>query len=78
VPLDEVTAAELSSLDPDLPRIELHDALVRLKDEQRDVIVLRFLSALSLRETATVMQKTEAAVYSLQVRALANLRKAIK
>jgi RNA polymerase sigma-70 factor (ECF subfamily) len=78
VPLDEVAPGDLSGMDPDLPRVELHDALARLKDEQRDVIILRFLSALSLRETATIMNKSEAAVYSLQVRALANLRKAIK
>jgi RNA polymerase sigma-70 factor (ECF subfamily) len=69
---------------PDLPQaggpddlidsIQLRTALEALKPEQREVIVLRFFVSLSIRDVAQLLGKSEAAVHSLQVRAIANLR----
>ena len=55
-------------------RQSLLDALKELPDEHRQVIELRIIVGLSVRETATSMDKTEAAVKMLQQRALKNLR----
>jgi len=52
----------------------LHEALASLTRDQADAIVLRFYSGYSTREIAGAMGKSEAAVYSLQIRALAALR----
>jgi RNA polymerase sigma factor (sigma-70 family) len=54
------------------------EAIIKLKDQQRDVVILRFSLGMSLRETAGVLNTTEAAVHSLQTRALANLRRRLK
>lgn len=49
--------------------------LAGLTVEQRDVIVLRFISDLSLEQTAVVLDKPVGAVKALQHRALEQLRK---
>jgi RNA polymerase sigma-70 factor, ECF subfamily len=59
-------------------RLDLMEAVLKLKDQQRDVVILRFSLGMSLRETAAVLNTTEAAVHSLQTRALANLRLRLK
>lgn len=56
----------------------LDRALKSLKDEQRQVILLRFFEDLSLQETAGVLGKTEGAVKALQHRALARLNELVK
>jgi RNA polymerase sigma-70 factor (ECF subfamily) len=53
-------------------------ALAKLDPSQREVVVLRFLVGLSLREVALTLGKTVAAVKSLQHRGLAALRVALK
>jgi RNA polymerase sigma-70 factor (ECF subfamily) len=55
-------------------RLDLIEAVIKLKDQQRDVVILRFSLGMSLRQTAGVLNTTEMAVHSLQTRALANLR----
>jgi RNA polymerase sigma-70 factor (ECF subfamily) len=55
--------------------VELLDAISRLTDDQREVIILRFVMSLSAHETALAIGKKEAAVYSLQVRGVNTLRK---
>jgi RNA polymerase sigma-70 factor (ECF subfamily) len=50
------------------------DALARLDPSQQEVVVLRFLAGLSLKEVALTLGKTVAAVKSLQHRGLAALR----
>lgn len=55
--------------------IEVRSALERLKPEQRDVLLLRFALGLPTRQVAQLLGKSEAATYSLQVRAAAALRK---
>jgi len=49
-----------------------------LTQDQRHVIVLRFLEEMSLRETATIMGKSVNHVKVIQNRALDSLRKALK
>jgi len=50
----------------------------QLTPDQRQVIQHRFLNQLSIRETARMMDKTEGAIKSLQRRAIAALRIAVK
>ncbi len=52
----------------------VNHALSQLDQNQREVIVLRFVIGLPLREVAGAVNKTEAAVKSLQHRGLAALR----
>jgi RNA polymerase sigma-70 factor (ECF subfamily) len=56
----------------------VHRALDRLDPAQREVVVLRFLAGLSLREVALTLDKTVAAVKSLQHRGLVALRAGMK
>jgi RNA polymerase sigma-70 factor (ECF subfamily) len=55
----------------------LRQALGRLTRDQRDVIVYRFFSDLTVRETARLMDRDEPAVRSLQARAIAALRRVL-
>jgi len=53
----------------------LRGALARLPDEQRDVVILRFIEGYSHQDVATVLGKSIVAVRQIQVRALLALRK---
>ena len=53
----------------------LLDAVRRLKPEQQECIVLRFLQGLSVAETSGVMGRSEGAVKQLQLRAVRALAK---
>jgi RNA polymerase sigma-70 factor (ECF subfamily) len=53
----------------------LADALTRLPEDYREVIVLRQLQGLSFAEVARAMGRSEDSVQKLWVRALANLRR---
>jgi RNA polymerase sigma-70 factor (ECF subfamily) len=64
-----------ASLEERIDSIELAAALERLTGTQRDVVVLRFYAGYSTREIAVAMRKREAAIYSLEVRAIAALRR---
>lgn len=57
---------------------ELHSALEQLTEEQRLVIVRRFLDGQSLSEVARQLGKTEGAIKSLQHRALAALGRVLR
>ncbi len=60
-----------------LERIEFERVWQKLKllnEQQRTVIVLRFLEGFSIAETASIMGKTDGAVKALQHRSLENLR----
>ena len=63
------------SLEERLDSMELARALEGLTDSQREVVALRFFAGYSTREIAAAMGKREAAIYSLEVRALASLRR---
>jgi RNA polymerase sigma-70 factor (ECF subfamily) len=53
---------------------EVKKALQKIKEEYREVIILRFVEELSVKETANVLGKTEGAVRVLLHRAIATLR----
>ncbi len=55
--------------------LDLFNAIRSLPDEQRQVIILRYLMGLAAQDVAGVIGKTQTAVYSLQARAMVNLRK---
>lgn len=52
----------------------LMQKLKLLNEQQRQVILLRFIEGMSIAETAKIMQKSEGAIKALQHRALENLR----
>jgi RNA polymerase sigma-70 factor, ECF subfamily len=49
-----------------------------LTEEQKQIIILKFVNDLSNKEIALILNKNEEAIRSLQYRALQNLRKTIK
>jgi RNA polymerase sigma-70 factor (ECF subfamily) len=53
----------------------LQQALLRLPDDQRDVLILRFIEGYSHAETADVLKKSVVAVRQIQVRALRAMQK---
>ena len=52
----------------------LRQALAKLNEEQRDVILLRFVSGMPISEVAHTLNKSEDAIKGLQRRALSALR----
>jgi RNA polymerase sigma-70 factor (ECF subfamily) len=59
-------------------RLDLQNALNRIPGPQRDVLILRFWVGLSTQEIADVLGKKPVAVYSLEARALASLRRRLR
>jgi len=55
--------------------LDLAPALGRLTDDQREVLVLRHFVGLTTAEIARLLDRQPVAVYSLEARALARLRK---
>jgi RNA polymerase sigma-70 factor (ECF subfamily) len=53
----------------------LQAALMRLPDDQRDVLILRFIEGYSHADAAAVLQKSVVAVRQIQVRALRAIKK---
>lgn len=79
---DVVAAADrLSPMDPEEPatlqRAAVDQILGDLSDDQRSVLLLRFLHQFTIPETATIMGKTEGAIRVLQHRALHALRRTL-
>ncbi len=58
--------------------LDLRRALAGLTGDQREVIALHYFAGFTLREVAGLLRKTERAVYSLQARALASLRRQLQ
>ena len=58
-----------------LERGQLQVALKHLTDEQRQVIVLKFIQGFDNRSVGKIMARSEGAVKSLQHRALGSLRR---
>ena len=57
---------------------DVRAAMNELTEEQRQVIELRYYGGLTTAEIAIAMEKTERAVYSLEVRALGALRRVLQ
>lgn len=77
VPLDLTLPATYDTAAEAVSRLEyrqLHAALLRLTEEQRTVVVHRFLLGYSGEETAAIMGKRAGAIRALQLRALQQLR----
>lgn len=68
-------AVATPGLELHIDQIVLSGAVETLKPEQRDVVVLRLVLGLSIKEVAQILNKSEGAVHSLQVRATRSLRK---
>jgi RNA polymerase sigma-70 factor (ECF subfamily) len=58
-----------------LDSLVLREMVRRLTPDQREIITLRFFAGLSTAEIARLLDKKEATVYSIQVRAVAALRR---
>jgi RNA polymerase sigma-70 factor (ECF subfamily) len=56
---------------------QLYQALQQLTDEQREVVLLRFINGHSIAEVAQMIEKSESAVKNLQIRALKSLHRLI-
>ncbi len=54
---------------------ELYKALGHLTEEQRQVVILRFIDGLSTAEVSYLLNRAEGAIRALQHRALASLRR---
>ena len=72
IPDTLLSAADL--FDRDLAADEIKTALSRLRDESREVIVLRYLEQREIEEIAAVLEKSEGAVRVQLHRALNELR----
>ena len=75
VGIDDPSAEK--SLDHTLTQQQLSGAFDGLTEDQRQVIVYRFLQDRSIADTARLMAKNEDAIKQLQVRALRNMRKVL-
>jgi len=67
----EAPEHETSTVD----RLVLTSVLEKLKDEHREVLILRFMLDLPSKEVARLLGKNQLATYSLQVRALSAARR---
>lgn len=70
---DVITPAVDEEVLAGLTAAEVHAAIARLSDSQRQCITLRFLKGLSVIETADAMGKHEGAIKTLQYRATLTL-----
>lgn len=57
---------------------DLYRAVEHLPDEQREVVILRFIEGYRVKEAAEIMGRSPGAVRALQHRAMVSLRKALR
>lgn len=72
--IDKVSGAELE-MAGELERQELLELIARLPENQRQVIILKFIEGLDNFESGQIMGKSQGAIRVLQMRALAALRR---
>jgi RNA polymerase sigma-70 factor (ECF subfamily) len=65
----------IDTTDGQVENIALAQALQKLTHDQREAVTLTFVLGLPVKEAAALLGKKEATVYSLQAKAMANLRK---
>jgi RNA polymerase sigma-70 factor (ECF subfamily) len=75
-PGSEEPSAELQAMHS-IGRQSMLEMIEDLSEDQREVLTLKFVFGFSNGEVATILEKTEGAVKSLQHRALASLQKQI-
>jgi RNA polymerase sigma-70 factor, ECF subfamily len=82
VPLEEIVRDEKLSIenaeDKVLNSDRLTQALNHLSEDQRDVIIMRFITDMSIAEAAKSLNKTEDSIKGLQRRALQSLKAILK
>jgi RNA polymerase sigma-70 factor (ECF subfamily) len=82
LPLDEALTVGQESLTQDVERSLLADclriALRHLTEDQRQVILLKFMENHTNAQVARMLRKTEGSIKSLQHRALGSLRRALE
>jgi RNA polymerase sigma-70 factor (ECF subfamily) len=66
------------TLDVRMTLARVHRALKHLKGDQQDVIVMRFVEDLSVKETAAALGKSEGAIKLIQHRAIKELKNVLK
>jgi RNA polymerase sigma-70 factor, ECF subfamily len=76
LPGAEESSAEQQAFDS-MGRAGMLELIEQLSTEQRQVLTLKFLYGFSNGEVATILEKSEGAVKSLQHRALASLQKQV-
>jgi RNA polymerase sigma-70 factor (ECF subfamily) len=69
-----IPAVAQSDLSIKLELEKVHRAIKELKPDYQDVIILRFIEDLPLKETATILKKSEGAVKLAQHRAIKELK----
>ena len=77
-PRQDANSAFLGSEDQIMLKQILHAMRDELTDDQRHVIILRFLEEFSVRETAAILGKKEEHVRVIQNRAIAALRRSLE
>lgn len=75
---EDAGGAPGARLESEASREEVQRALQQLPEEQRDVLLLRFVSELPHRDVASRLGRTEQATRALQYRALINLRRVLE
>jgi len=78
--IEETFFADLPSLDTDnkFDLFNIRKALLKLTEDQRDVIIMHFIDDTSIKDVAIALNKTEGAVRLLQHRALQSLKRILK
>lgn len=59
-------------------KIAVREALERLAKQQKEILILRYISGLSVNETAEIMEISRFKVYRLEKDALAEMKKYLK
>ncbi len=73
-----VPTATPTTLEEKLEIERVRKALTHLKPEYQDVLIMRFIEELSLKETAAALGKTEGAVKLMQYRAMKSLQELVQ
>jgi RNA polymerase sigma-70 factor (ECF subfamily) len=74
----EVKKDELKKLQINLDLKDIEESLRELKDEYREIIILRFIEELSISEIALILEKSKGAVRVLIFRALETLKEVLE
>jgi len=79
VPTDEISTSDEGHEQIGFDRSQsLREALDRLPEEQREVLILRHISGLSPSEIATVLDKTEGSIHGLHHRGRSTMQSALR